>query len=141
LLKNAKEKLMKKEIVQVKGLPKSKHPFSHVVKAGCNLYLTSQLSCDLITGEILKGSIKEQTRNALENIKYLLENANSSMQNIVDVTIYIRKLDDFSDMNNVYKEYFKSGEEPARVVVKAESPLEDVDIEIKVTALINDEAE
>ncbi len=63
------------------------------------------------------------------------------MQNIVDVTIYIRKLDDFSDMNNVYKEYFKSGEEPARVVVKAESPLEDVDIEIKVTALINDEAE
>lgn len=132
---------MKKEIVQIKGLPKGNLPLSHVVKAGCMLYLTSQLSCDLVTGEILKGSIKEQTRNALENIKYLLENANSSMRNIVDVTIYMRNPDDFSDMNSIYREYFKSGEEPARVVVKAESPLEDVDIEIKVTALINDDTE
>lgn len=132
---------MKKEIVQVKGLSKGKLPFSHVVKAGYILYLTSQLSCDLITGEILKGPIKEQTRNTLENIKYLLENANSSLQNIVDVTIYMRNLDDFSDMNYIYREYFKSGEEPARVVVKAESPLENIDIEIKVTALINDDTE
>ncbi len=60
------------------------------------------------------------------------------MDNVIDVTIYMRNLDSFSAMNDVYMEYFKSGEAPARVTVRAESPLEDVDIEIKVTALVND---
>ena len=129
---------MRREIVHIKDMPKSNLPFNHVVKAGNILYLTSQLSCNLITGEILKGSVKDQTRNAMENIKYLLEQANSSMGNIIDVTIYMRNLNDFHDMNNVYREYFISGEEPARVVVKAESPLDNIDIEIKVTALVND---
>ena len=130
---------MKKEIVHIKNMPKSSLPFNHIVKVGNTLYLTSQLSCNLITGEILKGSIKEQTRNAMENIKYLLENANSSMDNIIDVTIYIRNLNDFQAMNDIYRKYFKSGEEPARVVVKAESPLENIDVEIKAIALANDD--
>jgi len=129
---------MKKEIVYIKDMPKSNLPFNHVVRAGNTLYLTSQLSCDLITGEIIKGSIKEQTRNTMENIKYLLENVNSSIKNIVDVTVYIKNLNDFHAFNDVYKEYFISGEEPARVVVKAESPLKDIDVEIKVIALTND---
>ena len=129
---------MKKEILSIEGMPKSTLPFSHVVKAGHTLYLTSQLSCNLITGELLEGSMQDQTRNAMENIKYLLENADSSMENIVDVTIYMRNLDDFAAMNHIYREYFKPGEEPARVVVKAESPLENIDIEIKVIALVND---
>ena len=74
----------------------------------------------------------------MENIKYLLENVNSSIKNIVDVTVYIKNLNDFHAFNDVYKEYFISGEEPARVVVKAESPLKDIDVEIKVIALTND---
>jgi len=129
---------LKKEIVHVVGMPEGTFPFSHVVKAGNMLYLTSQLSCNLLIGERLEGSIQVQTRNALENIKYLLDNANSSMHNIVDVTVYLRNLDDFDGMNQVYKTYFVPGEEPARVVVRAESPLDGVDIEIKVTALVND---
>jgi len=128
---------MKKEVVHIDDLPREKLPFNHVVKAGDTLYLTSQLSCDLIKGGILKGSIREQTRNALENIKFLLENANSAMDNIVDVTVYMRNLSDFNDMNNIYRTYFRTGKEPARVVVKAESPLEGIDIEIKVIALVN----
>jgi 2-iminobutanoate/2-iminopropanoate deaminase len=129
---------MKKEIIKIKDIPQSDLPFSLVVKAGEFLYLTSQLSCNLITGERLKGPIQEQTRNAMENIKYLLDSANSSMDNIIDVTIYMRNLDDFAAMNEVYKKYFKPNEGPARVTVKAESPLQDVDIEIKVIALVND---
>jgi enamine deaminase RidA (YjgF/YER057c/UK114 family) len=74
----------------------------------------------------------------MENVKYLLEKANSSMKNILDVTIYMRNLNDFRGMNDIYREYFSSGEEPARVVVKAESPIENIDIEIKATALVND---
>jgi 2-iminobutanoate/2-iminopropanoate deaminase len=129
---------MKKEIIHIKGVPESDLPLSLVIKAGDFLYLTSQLSCNLITGERLKGSIQEQTRNTMENIKYLLDSANSSMDSIIDATIYMRNLDDFTAMNEVYKKYFKRNEGPARVTVKAESPLQDVDIEIKVIALVND---
>jgi len=127
--------MVKKEIIAIDGIQKSDLPFNHVIKAGDTLYLTSQLSCNLHTGEILPGSIQTQTRNTMNNIRYLLENSHSSMDSIVDITVYLRHLDDFKDMNEVYKEYFTRGEEPARVVVKAESPLENVDVEIKVTAI------
>lgn len=110
-------------------------PFNHVIKAGNILYLTSQLSCDLQTGEILPGDIAVQTRNALENIKFLLERSGSSLENVLKVVIYLRNVSDFAEMNAVYREYFKGGNEPARVTVQAASPIEGIDIEIEVTAL------
>lgn len=131
------ELLMKKEIVKIQNIAKGEFPFNHVVKAGEFLFLTSQLSCDLVSGKLLKGSIAEQTHNAMVNIAFLLDNAGSSIENIVDVTVYLRNTDDFDEMNSAYKDFFKSGEEPARVVVKAESPLDGVDVEIKVTAIID----
>jgi len=99
------------------------------------LYLTSQLSCDLQTGEIIPGDIAVQTRNALENIKFLLERSGSSLENVLKVVIYLRNVSDFAGMNAVYREYFKGGNEPARVTVQAASPIEGIDIEIEVTAL------
>ncbi|CAB1062293.1 hypothetical protein D1BOALGB6SA_7069 [Olavius sp. associated proteobacterium Delta 1] len=69
---------MKKEIISVPGVKAPDSPFNHVVKAGQLLFLTSQLSCDLKTGEIVPGNIEIQTRKALENIKYLLDASDSS---------------------------------------------------------------
>lgn len=126
---------MKKEIINIPNVGKLDCPFNHVIKAGNTLYLTSQLSCDLKTGKIIPGSIEVQTRNALENIKYLLASSNSSMDNILKVVIYMRNISEFDKMNEVYKEYFKKGEEPARVTVQAISPIEGIDIEIEVIAL------
>jgi len=126
---------MKKEVLIFPDVNKPASPFNHVIKAGNTLYLTSQLSRNLKTGQIIPGDIVLQTKNAMENIKYLLENSNSSMNNILDITIYMKDISDFGKMNEVYKEYFKSGEEPARVTVQALSPIESIDIEIKVIAV------
>jgi 2-iminobutanoate/2-iminopropanoate deaminase len=125
---------MKKEIVRVPGLNTSGLPFSHVVKAGDVLYLTSQLSCDLQTGDIIPGDVATQTRKALENVQYLLCRAQSSMQHVLRVRIYLRNAADFPEMNRVYRQYFTEGEEPARVTVQAPSPIEGIDVEIEVTA-------
>lgn len=100
-----------------------------------SFYLISQLSCELSTGKLIGGSIEEQTRRALENIRYLLEHADSSMDQVVDVTIFMKRLADFRRMDTVYRQFFKPGEEPARVTVRAESPVPGIDIEIKITAL------
>lgn len=129
---------MKKEIIQIPGLPRPSSSYNHVVRAGNMLYLTSQFSCDLIADELLGGTIEEQTRQALKNVKFLLEHAGSSMDQIVDVTVFMKNLNDFARMDAVYRQFFRPGEEPARVTVQAESPVPGIEIEIKVTAFCGD---
>ena len=125
---------MKKEIIVIDGVPKPESPFNHVVKAGGFLFLTSQLSCDLKNNRIIGGTMEEQTRRALDNIKFLLLASGATMSDVVKVVIYMRDLGKFREMNAVYKEYFVEGEEPARVTIQAPSPIEEIDIEIEVIA-------
>ena len=125
---------MNREIIRIPGVKTADLPFSHVVKAGDILYLTSQHSCDFQTGLMIPGDVATQTRKAMENIKYLLSNAGSFMEHVLMVRVYMRNASEFGEMNRVYREYFREGEEPARVTVQAPSPIEGIDIEIEVTA-------
>lgn len=125
----------KREVLSVPGVAPTKGPFSHVVRGGGLLFLTSQLSCDLATGEILPGDIRQQTRRALGNAERLLEGAGSGLDRVLRVRVYLRRLEDFAAMDEVYREVFVDGNEPARVTVQAPSPIAGVDIEIEVTAL------
>jgi len=118
----------------IPGIVKPDLPFNHVIQAGRFLFLTSQLSSDLKTGEIVSGTIAEQTRQALDNIKLLLEGCGATMDDIVKAVIYMRDLKDFDKVNEVYCKYFTKGNEPARVAMQAISPLESIDIEIEVVA-------
>jgi 2-iminobutanoate/2-iminopropanoate deaminase len=127
---------MKKEVIITPGIARPDSPFNHVVQAGETLYLASQLSADLKTGKIIKGNITEQTRRTLGNIKFLLESCGSSMDNIVKAVVYMRDVTEFDEMNKVYREYFKEGQEPARATVQAPSPIEGIDVEIEVTATL-----
>lgn len=127
---------MKKEIVKINGIKKTQSPFNHVVKAGNLLFLTSQLSIDLKTDKILSGNIVEQTRQSLENIKFLLESSGATMNDILEVVVYMKDINEFDQMNEIYRKYFLEGQEPARVTIQALSPLKDIDIEIEVIALL-----
>jgi 2-iminobutanoate/2-iminopropanoate deaminase len=126
---------MKKEIIKIEGIASPGGPFNHVVKGAGFLFFTSQLSTDLTTNQIIPGRISEQTRRALENIKFLIESSGGTMEDIVRVRVYLKDINDFDEMNGVYREYFKSGQEPARVTVQALSPIESVDIEIEAIAI------
>lgn len=127
---------MKKEIVTVSGIQATSSTFNHVVRAGDFLFLTSQISADLKTGQILGGDIAAQTRQALENIKLLLASCGATMDDIARVVIYLRNVNDRTKVNQVYREYFTKGQEPAKVTVQAPSPIEGIDIEIEVTAVV-----
>lgn len=129
---------MRKKIITIDGIKSPTSPFNHVVKAGDLLFLTSQLSCDLKTGEIILGTIEQQTRNALQNVKFLLESSGSSMDDVVKVSIFIKDAKEFNKMDQVYREFFKVGYEPARVTVQALSPIKGIDIEIEVIAVISE---
>ncbi len=126
---------MKKEIISIPGIKTPDTGFNHVVRAGDFLFLTSQLSANLKTGELLPGDITAQTRQALENVRRLLSACSATMDDIVRVVIYLRNASDRQQVNAVYGEYFTKGQEPAKVSVQAPSPIEGVDIEIEVTAI------
>jgi 2-iminobutanoate/2-iminopropanoate deaminase len=125
---------MKKKVMIIPGISKPNLPFNHVVKAGGFLFLTSQLSVNIKTGDIKNGTIVEQTQQSLENVKFLLSHCGATMDDIVKVVIYMRNLKDFDKVNQVYRKYFTQGNEPARVAVQAISPIDGVDIEIEVVA-------
>jgi 2-iminobutanoate/2-iminopropanoate deaminase len=125
---------MKKKVMIIPGISKPNLPFNHVVKAGGFLFLTSQLSVNIKTGDIKNGTIVEQTQQSLENVKFLLSHCGATMDDIVKVVIYMRNLKDFDKINQVYCKYFTQGNEPARVAVQAISPIDGVDIEIEVVA-------
>ncbi len=126
---------MQKEIVKIDGINNRPGTLHHVVKAGGFLFLSSQLSCDLKTGEIIKGDIKEQTKRAMDNIKFLLKSSGSSMSDIVKIVIYMRDTKDRKEINEAYATYFEQGTEPAKVSIQAPSPVPDIDIEIEATAI------
>jgi 2-iminobutanoate/2-iminopropanoate deaminase len=130
------EGLYEKEVMKIPGVAKPASPFNHVVKAGNFLFLSSQLSVDLHTHTLLKGTTAEQTRQALKNIKFLLESCGAEMTDIVKVVVYMRDAQQFHEMNRVYGEYFQEGEEPARVAIQAQSPLAGIDIEIEAIAVV-----
>jgi 2-iminobutanoate/2-iminopropanoate deaminase len=86
---------------------------------------------------LIPGTIEEQTKRTLDNIHYLLEKANSSLENILRVRIYMRDVSEFENMERVYRTYFTHGNEPARITIQAPSPLNEINIEIEVTAVVN----
>ena len=127
---------VKREIISIPGIQTPDSPFNHVVRGGNFLFLTSQLSVDLRTGRILPGNIAEQTKQALENVRFLLDSCGAHMDDVVKVVVYMRDIQDFDKMNEIYREYFAKGREPARVTIQALSPIEGIDIEIEVTAFL-----
>lgn len=127
---------MKKEVLDIGGVATPPSPFSHVVKADNFIFLSSQLSVDLKTNTIIKGTVAEQTRKALENVKFLVESAGATMNDVVRTVVYMRDVKDFEEMNTVYREFFETGKEPARVTIEAKSPIEGIDIEVEAIAVL-----
>ncbi|AMM53750.1 RidA family protein [Pyrococcus kukulkanii] len=122
-----------KEIVFTERAPKPIGPYSQAIKAGNFLFIAGQIPINPETGELVKGDIKEQTRQVLENIKAILEAAGYTLNDVVKVTVYLKNMDDFAAMNEVYAKYFGESK-PARVAVEVARLPKDVLIEIEAIA-------
>jgi 2-iminobutanoate/2-iminopropanoate deaminase len=126
---------MKKKVIQTEGAPKAIGPYSQAIQAGNFLFLSGQIPLDPKTGELVKGDIRKQTQQVLENIKGILESQGLSMEDVVKVTIFFKDIGNFSQVNEVYATYFLSSP-PARSTVEVVKLPRDADIEIETIALI-----
>ena len=91
---------------------------------------------DHLTNEICQGGIAEQTRMVLTNLKGVLEDAGSSLQKVLKVTVFLKNMNDFPAMNKVYGEFFESATAPARSTVEVARLPKDVLVEIEAVACL-----
>jgi endoribonuclease L-PSP len=123
-----------KEVVYTEAAPKPIGPYSQAVKTGNMLFVSGQIPIDPKTGEVVKGGIKEQTQQVLENIKAVLEAAGYTLNDVTMAFVFLADMNMFPEYNEVYAQYFKE-KPPARVTVQAARLPRDVLIEIAVIAV------
>ncbi len=123
-----------KEVIYTEAAPKPIGPYSQAVRVGDMLFVSGQIPIDPKTGEVVKGGIKEQTRQVLENIKTVLEAAGYTLNDVTMAFVFLADMNMFPEYNEVYAQYFKE-KPPARVTVQAARLPRDVLIEIAVIAV------
>ena len=126
------EQLTIKRIISTDNAPKAIGPYSQAVQAGAFLYVSGQIPVDPKTGEI-PDDIASQAKRSLENLKAVLEAAGYSLSDVVKTTVFAADINDFSEVNKVYADYFVANP-PARSFVAVKDLPKGVKIEIEATA-------
>lgn len=123
-----------KKVINTSKAPAAIGPYSQAVEVNGTLYVSGQIPFVPETMTVVSDDVKEQTRQSLENIKAILEEAGYSLKDVVKAGVFIKDMNDFSAINEVYAEYL--GEvKPARACVEVARLPRDVKIEIEVIAV------
>ena len=124
---------MKNEI-KTEHAPAAIGPYSQAIEANGFIFASGQIPIDPASGELSMGTIEEQTRLALNNMKAVLEAGGSSLDKVVKCSVFLEDMDDFTRMNGVYAEFFNSPY-PARAAVQVARLPKDVKVEIEAIAI------
>ena len=114
--------------------PKAIGPYSQAVSANGFIFVSGQIALDPATQQLIQGEVGPQTERVLSNISGILKAAGSSMQNVVRCVVFLRSMNDFAAMNEIYARFFK-GVLPARSTVEVAGLPRNSLIQIEVTAL------
>ncbi len=126
---------IKKEVLTCENAPKAVGPYSVGIKSGEFLFLSGQLGLDPKTGKFVEGGVEAQTKQALTNIKHILEAYGASLSDVVKTSVFLSDINDFPKMNAVYATFFDEAP-PARSTMEVGAlPLLGL-VEIEVTARI-----
>jgi 2-iminobutanoate/2-iminopropanoate deaminase len=123
-----------RDVIATDGAPKAIGPYSQAIRAGGLLFTSGQVAIDPATQLVIAGDIAAQTDRVMKNLAAILETAGSSLEKVVRCTVFLKNMNDFGAMNEVYARYFKQAP-PARSTVEVARLPKDVQVEIDVIAL------
>lgn len=124
-----------KTIVSTDKAPAAIGPYSQAVKVGKLLFTSGMIPIDPATNTLVEGGIEVQAERALENVKALLEASGTSLDKVVKTVVFIKNMDDFAKVNEIYAKYFTK-DFPARSCVEVARLPKDVLIEVEAIAEI-----
>jgi len=125
---------MKREIVETKDAPAAIGPYSQAVRAGHLIFASGQIPLDPRTGELVEGGIEEQIRQAILNLKAVLDAAGAGLETTLKTTLFLVRMEDFPKANKVYAELFH-GANPARSCVAVTALPKGAQVEVEAVAL------
>jgi 2-iminobutanoate/2-iminopropanoate deaminase len=124
-----------KKVINTSGAPAPIGPYSQAIQAGNFLFVSGQVAINPANGELVLDDIQTETRRVMENIKAILIEAGADFSNIVKTSIFLKDMQNFSLVNEVYGAYFTDAF-PARETVQVAGLPKNVNVEITVTAII-----
>lgn len=127
---------MNKVVISTTNAPAAVGPYSQATKFDQLVFVSGQLPIDPQNGEIVKGGIETQTRQALKNLNDVLLASGASLITVLKTTIFINNMNDFTKINDVYSEFFNT-DPPARSCVEVSKLPKDALIEIEAIAYVN----
>nr|WP_307776178.1 RidA family protein [uncultured Cetobacterium sp.] len=123
-----------KKVINTVNAPAAIGPYSQAIEVNGTLYVSGQIPFVPETMTVVSDDVKEQTKQSLENVKAILEEAGYSLNDVVKAGVFIKDMNDFAAINEVYAEYL--GEvKPARACVEVARLPRDVKVEIEVIAV------
>jgi 2-iminobutanoate/2-iminopropanoate deaminase len=123
-----------REVVSTKDAPQAIGPYSQAIKANGFVFTSGQIAIDPATQQVVAGDVAAQTDRVLRNLSEILEAAGSGLGKVVRSTVFLKSMNDFAAMNQVYGQYFSS-DAPARSTVEVARLPREVLVEIDVIAL------
>ena len=126
---------MKKQI-NTPNAPQAIGPYSQAVSFDKIIFISGQIPADPDTGEIVSGGVSEETHQVMRNLKAILEEAGSGFSNAIKTSIFLKDMNDFAVVNEVYASYFERGDFPARETVQVAMLPKNVSVEISMIAHI-----
>lgn len=131
---NCNNNLSMKKIIKTNEAPEPIGPYNQAIEAGEFIFLSGQIGIDVDTGELINENIQAETNQVMRNIESVLKASNRNFDNVVKSTIFLKDLNDFSIVNEVYSKYFKNKISPARETVEVARLPKDANVEISVIA-------
>lgn len=123
-----------KETISTERGPKAIGPYSQAVRANGFIFISGQIAFDPASGQLVEGDAARQTARVLDNLKAIVEAAGSSLDHAVRTTVFLKDMNDFAAMNEIYGRYFPKNA-PARSTVEVARLPRDVRVEIDLIAL------
>ena len=130
---------MERETVFTDKAPEAIGPYSQAVRTGTMLFVSGQIPLEPNSGEMIDGGIKRQTERVLKSLKAIIEKAGGRMEDVVKTTVYLTDLSLFTEMNDVYAQFF-SQTPPARATVQVAALPKGALVEIDAIATLQVEA-
>jgi 2-iminobutanoate/2-iminopropanoate deaminase len=126
---------MERQIIMTNEAPAPIGPYNQAIRcSGGMVFTAGQIPLDAGTGEIVGSDIQSQTRKTLENLRAILNAGGATLESVVKITVYLKNMNDFTKMNEVYAEFFTT-DPPARTAVQVSRLPKDVMVEIEAVAL------